>query len=129
MKNKHAFYPGQLVQLKSGSSIMTVNNVDPMSNYVSCVWFDYEKSPVLNEKRLAACVLEPLKVQTFSPNQSQSAIPLQEGDVVQLRSGGPLITIQAIRKEDAVCIWFDMALREIMPCSGDIHLDALFIGD
>ncbi|WP_323891718.1 DUF2158 domain-containing protein [Aeromonas caviae] len=127
MRNKHVFYPGQLVQLRSGSSTMTVNQIDPASNYVSCVWFDYEKSPELNEKRLAACVLEPLKVQTFSPNQS--AETLQEGDVVKLRSGGPLITIQAIRKDDAVCIWFDMALREIMPCSGNIHLNALFIED
>ena len=29
------------------------------------------------------------------------------GDVVQLKSGGPSMTVEAISGNDVVCIWFD----------------------
>ena len=32
---------------------------------------------------------------------------MKQGDVVQLKSGGPLMTVVAIDKSGVVCTWFD----------------------
>ena len=32
---------------------------------------------------------------------------MQPGDVVQLKSGGPLMTVHAINQGGVVCTWFD----------------------
>lgn len=29
------------------------------------------------------------------------------GDMVQLRSGGPVMTVQGLRTGDVICVWFD----------------------
>jgi len=35
-------------------------------------------------------------------------VAFQPGDVVQLRSGGPAMTVQEIRADgDVLCVWFD----------------------
>lgn len=31
----------------------------------------------------------------------------QDGDIVELKSGGPKMTIAAVKQERAVCIWFN----------------------
>ena len=31
------------------------------------------------------------------------------GDVVQLKSGGPSMTVQEITEEEALCVWFNRA--------------------
>jgi uncharacterized protein YodC (DUF2158 family) len=120
------FYPGQLVWLKSGSSSMTVSEISS-KDQATCVWFDYDKSPLRYEKKLPLHVLASLNVpvEDFDPRVGDFKV----GDVVSLRSGGPLMTIQAIRDFNAECLWFDMELREIMPLSGAFRLAALVAGD
>lgn len=33
--------------------------------------------------------------------------PCQEGDLVRLHSGGPIMSLQEVVGEHAVCMWFD----------------------
>ena len=33
--------------------------------------------------------------------------PLEEGDLVQLKSGGPVMSLQMLTPERAMCMWFD----------------------
>jgi uncharacterized protein YodC (DUF2158 family) len=54
----------------------------------------------------------PLSVAAFSgsvpsntPTQSQAAASLQRGDLVRLRSGGPLMTVDSIRGNQVDCFW------------------------
>ncbi|HEA3202715.1 TPA: DUF2158 domain-containing protein [Aeromonas veronii] len=126
MNGKFHFYSGQLVWLKSGSSSMTVNEVSSREQ-ATCVWFDYDKSPLRYEKKLPFHVLSslPVPVEEFDPRVGDFKV----GDVVSLRSGGPLMTILGIRDFNAECIWFDLELREIMPLSGAFRLAALVAGD
>jgi uncharacterized protein YodC (DUF2158 family) len=39
--------------------------------------------------------------------EETSASPLQQGDLVRLRSGGPLMTIETVRDSVVDCIWTD----------------------
>jgi uncharacterized protein YodC (DUF2158 family) len=39
--------------------------------------------------------------------EETSASPLQQGDLVRLRSGGPLMTIETVRGSVVDCIWTD----------------------
>lgn len=36
-----------------------------------------------------------------------NSVPLQEGDLVQLKSGGPVMSLQMIAGARASCMWFD----------------------
>jgi len=54
----------------------------------------------------------PLSVPAFSTSapsnttlQSQTAGSLQRGDLVRLRSGGPLMTVNSIRGNQVDCFW------------------------
>jgi uncharacterized protein YodC (DUF2158 family) len=54
----------------------------------------------------------PLSVPAFSDSaptntvmQSQTAASLQAGDLVRLRSGGPLMTVNGIKGNQADCFW------------------------
>ncbi|MEV3802094.1 DUF2158 domain-containing protein [Aeromonas veronii] len=126
MGGEFHFYPGQLVWLKSGSSSMTVNEVSSKGQ-ATCVWFDYDKSPLRYEKKLPLHVLSSLPVpfDDFDPHIGTFKV----GDVVSLRSGGPLMTIEVISDFNAECLWFDLDLREIMPLSGCFRLAALVAVD
>lgn len=126
MGGEFHFYPGQLVWLKSGSSSMTVNEMSSKGQ-ATCVWFDYDRSPQRYEKKLPLHVLSslPVPVNDFDPCIGA----FKAGDVVSLRSGGPLMTIETIRDFNAECLWFDLELRESMPLSGIFCLAALVAVD
>jgi len=44
----------------------------------------------------------------MSPEPNQE-VPLKPGDVVQLKSGGPFMTIESVDDADAVCVWFEQS--------------------
>jgi uncharacterized protein YodC (DUF2158 family) len=44
-------------------------------------------------------------VQPNTAMQSQAAISFQRGELVRLRSGGPLMTIDSIKGNQVDCIW------------------------
>ncbi|MFQ1767929.1 DUF2158 domain-containing protein [Aeromonas veronii] len=123
MSDRSNFYLGQLVLLKSGSSQMTVNQLS--GGHAHCVWFDYDKSPERFEKQLPLCVLVSPQVELSAPNGAS----FQAGDVVMLRSGGPLMTIKEVNNSIAACVWFDMELREVMPLVGSFNVAALVFPD
>jgi uncharacterized protein YodC (DUF2158 family) len=57
----------------------------------------------------------PLSVPAFSDSvpsntvmQSQTAASLQRGDLVRLRSGGPLMTVGSIKGNQVDCFWTGM---------------------
>ena len=61
---------------------------------------------------LGIALSTPLSVQASSDTapsstamQSQAVTPLQHGDLVRLRSGGPLMTIDSIKGNQVDCFW------------------------
>ena len=101
-----SFYPGQLVLLRSGGPVMTVNNIYYNGQHVvRCHWF---ASEVCTED-FCASVLKPHTTQSLQPDEK---VELSVGDVVYLRSdGSPAMTIESIRDDDSCkavnCVWFD----------------------
>lgn len=52
---------------------------------------------------------------------------LEPGDVVQLKSGGPLMTVVAVEKAEARCIWHSTSAEDIrsalIPLAALEHID------
>lgn len=46
----------------------------------------------------------------------------QKGDLVRLKSGGPLMTVESIEEDQVYCVWFD---EEDKPQGDDFHPDQL----
>jgi uncharacterized protein YodC (DUF2158 family) len=74
-----------------------------------------KRASIATALTLGIALSMPLSVPAFSdpaPSntamQSQTAASLQRGDLVRLRSGGPLMTIGGIKGDQVDCFWIDM---------------------
>jgi len=64
----------------------------------------------------SSCGRAPLKI-------GDSKMALEPGDIVQLKSGGPLMTVVAMEKSDVRCIWHSASAEAL--CSALIPAVAL----
>ncbi|WP_425892667.1 DUF2158 domain-containing protein [Aeromonas veronii] len=124
MINDVNFYPGQLVVLRSGSPVMTINSIyNNGENVASCRWFASEAC----SEDFYVSVLKPHTVQSLQPHENME---FSVGDVVHLRSdGSPAMTIESIRDDDSRkevnCIWFDKT-NPRKSSSASFHPNALY---
>jgi uncharacterized protein YodC (DUF2158 family) len=46
--------------------------------------------------------------ETKSPDSEQATEkPFSAGDIVKLKSGGPIMTVEKVRGDTVTCVWFD----------------------
>lgn len=124
------FYPGQQVVLRSGSPIMTVNDFFSDNSWAGCFWFDCALGAERYEVKLPSTVLKLYNGESEIVSDALLVTP-SVGDVVQLRGGGPLMTVEFVRinefENNVSCIWFDEQCRSMAPYSGGFHSNALVI--
>jgi uncharacterized protein YodC (DUF2158 family) len=70
------------------------------------------RAPIATAFMLGIVLSVPLSTPVFSESapsntmtRSQMAASLQRGDLVRLRSGGPLMTVDSIKGNQADCFW------------------------
>src|SRR4030088_1737561 len=123
-------HEGDLVRLRSGGPVLTVKSVS--DNWVICTWFD-DYGELQSTAFPIAMIAGPLtpspddaKPQTngqMSPSSPWAAFAdaapantathrqttprLHEGDLVRLRSGGPVLTVKSVSDNWVICTWFD----------------------
>jgi uncharacterized protein YodC (DUF2158 family) len=68
---------------------------------------------------LAGCRAGPLEC---SANQEANMTDFNPGDVVQLKSGGPLMTVSVVTGPVVVCEWFDDKQQVLVRAFGDAML-------
>jgi uncharacterized protein YodC (DUF2158 family) len=78
---------------------------------LNMLWFQ-KRASIAITVMLGAALSMPLSVVAFSdpaPSniamQRQAAFSLQPGDLVRLRSGGPLMTIESVKGNQVDCFW------------------------
>lgn len=132
MQSDVQFYPGQQVILKSGGPIMTVHEVSFSSNgtSVACRWFDLNLTPEVCHEDFSTTILRVMARQEVGPTDK---IVLSAGTVVQLRSGGPLMTVQSVNESGdtrrCFCVWFDERNRKTTTSSMTFHPHAVVAVD
>lgn len=97
--SEYDFQIGDTVQFKSGGSLMTVDSLSDMPQFVHCVWFEGEEKRGWNHHP------ETLRI---VKRASDGAI--QVGDLVRLKSGGLVMTVVDVgnpKPELVCCEWFE----------------------
>ncbi|GAB5991001.1 DUF2158 domain-containing protein [Aeromonas enteropelogenes] len=83
--------PGQLVVLRSGSFDMTIDGVDQERQLATCVWF----CPASERVQIEQFAVHSLSRVGSEPDTQQREY-FAFGEIVQLQSGGPLMTVTTI---------------------------------
>ena len=91
---------GDMVKFKSGGPVMTASVV--LDSKTICQWFDGKE--MLHE---CTFIHDALDLQhEKEEGRDFDEMSLNAGDVVQLKSGGPKMTVRVIENFKAVCQWF-----------------------
>ena len=119
MQRFQYFYPGQVVTLSGGGYRMTVKPVDDEeSNDTYCVWFNPELGGEPVEWTFPSILL---KLEEDQEQYGYGRTLFKPGDVAQLRSGGPSMTVHSRQTLTGVtlvsCIWHDKESREPLRAS------------
>ncbi|WP_081043459.1 DUF2158 domain-containing protein [Aeromonas veronii] len=126
MQDKARFYRGQVVALKSGGPEMTVDEVRDEDGCTTCVWFHSESSSELLSGMFYAETLHLIG----SDHPDAEFVP---GQIVQLRSTGPLMTVESVRNDGytnhVTCIWFGDRGRASTLSSANVHPNSLVLID
>jgi uncharacterized protein YodC (DUF2158 family) len=112
---------GDMVKLKSGGPVMTASVV--LDSKTICQWFD--RKVMLHECAFTHDALDLEHEKEVGLELDEMS--LNPGDVVQLKSGGPKMTVRVIENFKAVCQWFityEMPYDEIL-YEGSFPCDAL----
>ncbi|TNJ08970.1 DUF2158 domain-containing protein [Aeromonas veronii] len=122
------FYPGEVVQLKSGGQRMTVDSTRENTEHgddVCCVWFNQDLGGEPVKDYFHPRVLKLLTERNVYDAHQQFR-PLV-GQSVTLCSGGPAMTISRIElsfdTRMVSCIWFDEHNKGVL--SGLFRADTL----
>ena len=105
--NMSGFSVGDVVELSSGGCDLCVMEIDQnQPNDIHCVWFN---DALEGLPRTFAFSLDTLKIKIALPNRTvlKYMHNMQVGDVVKLRCGSPLMTVDSVAGLKISCTWFD----------------------
>lgn len=118
MQRYQYFYSGQIVTLSSGGERMTVKPMGDDTHEVACVWFNLELGGQPIEWAFSSSVLRLAENQD---DHSYAHVRFEPGQVLQLRSGGPLMTVLSTERNNGVshvsCIWLEKGSRNPLVAS------------
>ncbi|MGY3895756.1 DUF2158 domain-containing protein [Aeromonas enterica] len=108
MQRFQYFYPGQVVTLSSGGQRMTVKPTVDDSDEVYCTWFNLELGGEPVEWAFPSHVL---RLEENQEPHGYAPTRFEPGQVAQLRSGGPSMTVLGVQRANGMshvtCIWLD----------------------
>lgn len=126
MQDNTHFHRGQVVVLKSGGPEMTIDAVREQDGCATCVWFHSESS-----SELLSGTFHPETLRLIPVEHKDE--PFSKGQTVQLRSSGPLMTVQSVRNDEfrnqVTCIWFGDYGRSSTLSSAEVHPHSLVHSD
>ena len=99
---------GTIVTIKSGGPNMTVTSIEklPIIAKFKCTWFELEYGHFSSYQQGVSHFAE-LSLQIVDITHLPELIVFRNGETVQLKSGGPVMTIKSIENSFIRCIWFN----------------------